>query len=101
LRCRECGLDTIEPSVGRGERSAVTLVNAGCCQSSRLHHTRVRPRRNYLNDSYDYSTLDPGGGTGMFRAAMPTSMARTTDSATFTLVHRLSSASTMTHGAAA
>ena len=31
---------------------------------------------------------------------MPTSMASTTDSVTFTLAHRLSSASTSTHGAA-
>ena len=42
-----------------------------------------------------------GGGTGMFRAAMPASMAATTDSTTFTLAHRLSSASTSTQGAAA
>ena len=41
------------------------------------------------------------GGTGRFRADMPASMAPTTDSATFTLAHRLSSASTSTHGAAA
>ena len=41
------------------------------------------------------------GGTARFRAVMPASMAPTTDSATFTLAHRLSSASTSTHGAAA
>jgi hypothetical protein len=40
------------------------------------------------------------GGAGRFRAVMPASMAATTDSATLTLAHRLSSASTSTHGAA-
>jgi hypothetical protein len=37
----------------------------------------------------------------MCRAAIPVSMAATTDSATLTRAHRLSSASTSTHGAEA
>jgi hypothetical protein len=53
--------------------------------------------------SYPVRTATAGGtgGTVRFRAVMPASMALTTDSATFTLAHRLSSASTSTHGAAA
>jgi hypothetical protein len=41
------------------------------------------------------------GETGRFGAARPAWMAATTDSTTLTRAHRLSSASTSTHGAAA
>lgn len=60
----------------------------------------ARPSRRLV---YPVRTAAAGGagGTGRFRAVMPASMAPTTDSATFTLAHRLSSASTSTHGAAA
>lgn len=60
-------------------------------------------RRCSWRSIYPVRTTAAGGagGTGRFRAVMPASMAPTTDSATFTLAHRLSSASTSTHGAAA
>ncbi len=35
--------------------------HAGCCQSTRLHHTHVSPGRNYATDSYDYATSISGG----------------------------------------
>ena len=57
--------------------------------------------RSHIASSPSDSGQAGGGGTGRFRAARPASMAVTTDSTTFTLAHRLSSASTSTHGATA